>query len=89
MALARRDWAEARRLVRDSGEHTVGVASAAHELYVVSSQVACDEAEEELRAALASNRIQAPPGGVGDLNLAHISVAVRRGPQQRACVLGC
>ena len=75
-ALSRRDWAAVRRLIAEGGNHTVGVATAAHELFVVSSQVASDEAEEELRAAFEHGRIVAPPGGVGDIDLSAISVSV-------------
>lgn len=67
-----------RRLIAEGGNHTVGVATAAHELFVVSSQVASDEAEEELRAAFEHGRIVAPPGGVGDIDLSAISVSVCR-----------
>ena len=77
-ALSRRDWAAVRRLIAEGGNHTVGVATAAHELFVVSSQVASDEAEEELRAAFEHGRIVAPPGGVGDIDLSAISVSVCR-----------
>ena len=74
-ALAARAWQRVRELVRDCGSSTVGVPAAANELYMVSSQVACDEAEATLREALAQGRIVGPSGGVGDIDLSAVNVS--------------
>ena len=76
-ALVRENWAEAKEVLSD-GDHTVGVAAAAQELFLVTSQLSNHEAEHVLVNALSQGQLKAPHGGLGNLSTSQIELGVSK-----------